>query len=283
MFGNYTAQGGVGVFVDTLQTYSYFVIPETYYGHIFFFNQDGSGFLDKTVTSKLTALNLGEPLLVARTSNDNLLVCTNNLSGSLYKMDHAGNLLARNSKTVVLSSNETPISLLCDYNDNVTLVTTKKQYVFDSLFNLKTSTNNTIPISSATAFSYDVTTGGLTAVTVPNVLDVQFDGLSAWSINTAGSLCLNSIPLNTNTQLPNLTGTGLIPKALSATNVQIDPYGNIWVLAGTNVVYVYNPITPDSSYYFNVGGDYSHPQKHLSFINVYDRTTSTFELSLIHI
>jgi hypothetical protein len=278
MFGNYTAQGGVGVFIDTLHTYPYFIIPETTYGHLLFFNQNGLGFLDKTVSSQLSTLSLGQPALLARTSNDNLVVCSTNLSGCLYKMDHAGNILAQNDTSVVLSTNETPIGLLCDYDDNITLTTTLSTYVFDSLFTLIHSFANPVSENSATAFSYNSSTGDLSAVTVSNVLDLKFAGLSAWSIDAAsGNLHINNIPLNTNTLLPNLTSSGLDASNLLGTNLQIDPNGNIWVLAGTNIVYVYNPHTPSSSYWFVVGEDYNHPQKQLSFINVYNRATATNE------
>ena len=92
LVGNYTSTGGVGVFIDTLSSYPYFVIPETGYGHMLYINEQFSPFLDKSL--QLTVSLTASPQLICLDSDNNLFVCNVDSSHKINKFDHTGKLLA---------------------------------------------------------------------------------------------------------------------------------------------------------------------------------------------
>lgn len=267
--GNYSAKGGFGIFVDTLKTYPFFVIPETKYGHLIFLNQKSQGFLDKVVTSQLSAQTLKIPELITLDSNDCVYVCSDGDTPSLYKMDHGGNILAK--RNISLSADEVPISLMWDpIADNITLTTTKSIRKYSQLITPISQTTKVLNLSSgyaASAFSYNSTLGTYSLSTVANALDLTFIEDTSWSI------------LNDNNIYKN--GQMFLSASGGATNLQVDPNGNLWVLHGNNNVSVFDPTVEEPFqpplFSFTVGTDIYRSEKHLSFINTYDRTTLTDE------
>ncbi len=263
LIGNYSAKGGFGVFVDTQKTFPYFVIPEVKYGHLFFFNQDVQGFLDKVVISQLSGQSLKIPSLVAMDSNECVYVCSDSELPVLYKMDHGGNLLAK--VDVPVSSDEELVSLMYDpIKDEVLLTTTKAIYEYSQLLIEIRRTNKPLTLSSnyvSSAFSYDTTLGTYSLSTIPNTIDLKFIENDEWTILTDNNVYKN--------------GEMFLTFEDEATNLQIDPKGRLWVLHGTNNVSVFDPSGfpfQDPSLTFTVGSDTRHEQKHISFINVYDRS-----------
>ena len=271
LFGNYSTKGGFGVFVDTLKTYPYFVIPETTYGHLIYLNQESQGFLDKVVTSQLSSNNLHIPTLITMSSNDTLFVCssaTSTSSANLYKVDHVGNILA----STTLPGNDTLISLMCDQGSDIFLTTSTGVSSFDNTLQPISSVHATLPSIAASAFSYNLSALSSALVTMPNVLDLKFIEEDAWYISADNNVYKNeTMFLSADFQdLP-----------LKATNLQVDPNGNLWVLHGNNNVSVYDPnglSFQDPSLTFTVGTDFNtHTEKHISFIHKYDRSTLTSE------
>lgn len=273
LFGNFSARGGFGVFVDTLKTYPYFVIPETTYGHLLLINQESQGFLDKVVVSELSALDLRIPSIASIDSEDCVVVCSLSSTTSedpiLYKLDHVGNLLAKTTVDISLSAGEFPVSLLIDAKDNVILTTNQTIYTYDSVLTLSAQQTQILTLPSnkaASAFTYDIANGTYELVTVPNAIDVKYIQDTEWAIFVDGILYKDKVPF------------------LSAdngfTNLQIDPNGRIWTLHGNNNVSVYDPnglAFQNPLFSFTVGADYPHEKKHLSFINTYNRSKLTNE------
>lgn len=91
LVGNYTNKGGYGIFIDTLSSYPFFVIPETGYGHLLFVNEKLQPFLDKSVHP--TVLLTATPSFVAINSNNEVLTIEVNKFHKLKKFDHTGVLL----------------------------------------------------------------------------------------------------------------------------------------------------------------------------------------------
>jgi hypothetical protein len=274
LVGNYSTRGGFGIFVDTLKTFPFFVIPETTFGHLIFLNQDGQGFLDKVVISQLSSQSLFIPKLLTVDMNDCLFVCSEGQTPSLYKMDHGGNLLA--SRTLGLSNDETVVSLAWDeINKHLLVTTTYAMSSFNqNLIHIGLSSNNLSPSSgyAASAFTYNTSLSTHSLVTIPNALDLKFIEDVSWYI-------LDDLYVYKNDQL------FLAPEG-GATNLHIAPDGNIWILHGTNNVSVYDPnvgIFGAPLFSFTVGTDTYHSVKHISFINQYDRATlSTQWVSVIY-
>jgi len=265
LYGNYSAKGGFGIFVDTLQTYPYFLIPETTYGHLIFTNQESQGFLDKVVVSQLSSLSLHIPALVAIDSNDCSVVCSDGNSPSVYKLDHAGNLLGK--ANLSLSANETLVSLNCDPNDNIILTTNLAVYTFDTLLTTnQVSYNNISTQNAASAFTYSTLSGTAVLVTVPDALDVKYIQDVQWAVLSDGNVYKN--------------GTMFLTADGGITNIHVDPNGKLWVLNGTNNVSVFDPtgsMFQAPLFTFTVGTDFVHPRKHLSFIRIYNRSTTSFK------
>jgi len=272
LVGNVSEQGGFGVFVDTLSSYPYFVIPETSYGHILFVNQDTKGFLDKVISTRISGINnINVPRLVALDSNDSVYVCTASLTGNLFKLDIAGNVLAKS--TSVFAIEETPISLLCDRDDNIILVTTVGTYTFDSQLNLKEyATEQRFETNTVCTFKYNISDDSSTLVIKQNVIDVKYIESTEWSIENDGHLYKNG-------SLFNFIVDG-------GTNLQVDPYNRLWVLHGNNKVSIYDStVAPyqDPIKSFTVGTDFARTNKNVSFIRKYNRSTLSFEwLSIIY-
>ena len=91
LVGNYTSKGGYGVFVDTLSTYPFFVIPETGYGHLLLVNEKFEPFLDKSLHP--TVLLTATPSFVAVNSDHEIITIEVNKFHKIKKLDHTGTVL----------------------------------------------------------------------------------------------------------------------------------------------------------------------------------------------
>ena len=270
ILGNFSSQGGVGVFIDTLETYPFITIPETTYGHVLMINQDGYGFMDKTLQKNFSPVN---PVCFAVDSNDHVLVCNNDTAGVIYKMDHAGKILRSTKNISDLStlfafslSGELPKQVLCGRNDDFYVVTSNTVYVFDNNLQLKQTVPQPIKANTIAAFSYDSKLDTDELVLTPDVKDVKFIESTKWSIGLDGKLYKDSELFET------FIG--------EATTFSVAPDGNIWVLHGTNRISVLNPsLAPGNSVIklFAVGTDVTRTaaKKNVSFIKKYNRLTNT--------
>jgi hypothetical protein len=249
LIGNYSANGGFGISVETNKTYPFFVIPEINYGHLIFINQEFTGYIDKP-----TPVNLRGGF-VAIDSNNNSIYCS--LSGNVYKTDHLGNVLATNN--ISFLSSEAFISLVCDGNDNVNITTSNAVYVLDNTltFSLSTSQFNLNNASSAFTQGNDTQ-----LITLSGALDLKYIEKDQYAILTDGNLYKNRTIF--------LSADG------GFTNLQVDPNNMLWLLHGTNNVSVFDPngiAFQQPSLSFTVGTDSVHSNKYFSFINIYNRDT----------
>lgn len=255
-------KGGYGVFYNNLNYNPYFVVPETYYGHLFYFNQEGNIY-----TEKNNQLVLGEPAnfaFVSVNSNAEILsVDTIKRRGVRY--NHIGEVITttKDLSGDLFQMNGDVTNFILSGNDDSIFFTTLSTYVFDKDLLLKTVTPNTTGYSEQIAFN---TEGNL--VRELSCLDIKFDTYNQkWTISDTGILKCNDITL---TDIPsNIEGTN--------TNLAIDPENNLWVLADVNKIYKINVINKTIIDTYEVGVLASDPDsKNISFINVYDRQNNAF-------
>ncbi len=271
--GNFSSSSGIGVFVDSLSSYPLFAIPETNYGHVLIVNENGVGVTD-TLT-KFTSLEEAKtPKFVCVDTNHNIIICHNDNTGTIYKIDHLGTIL-RSSKTNDFGFVETelPLGIFCGQNNDIWVITTERIYQFDTNFSLKSTTLKQTNSTSVFAISSNSATDQYGFVFDENSIDIKFDEQTKWSISKT------DFNLYKNNEL-------FYQFLNDASSFQIDPMGRLWVLHGNNDLTVLNPSFTDETDKFvfktDLGTNTAHSIKHISFINHYNRTTQTFEwLSLI--
>lgn len=268
LIGNFSSKGGIGLFLDTLSSYPFFVIPETGYGHLLFVNEKLNQFLDKSVqlTTSLTAT----PHLIGIDSDHNVIVCNSDSSRLINKYDNAGEVLA----TATLPSlTEDLKQLICGPNDTFVVITDRARYTYDTnLVLTKTTFWNTTPTTIA-AYAYDEELGSSELISFDGVNDSKFIGMTHW--------CLSAADGNLYRRSPDMEGYQLVGQFdENATDFGIDPYDRLWVLHGTNNVSVYSSQATSLTsplFTFTVGKNVTHEKKNISFICTYDRVTNTRE------
>lgn len=271
--GNYTSNGGVGLFIDDLRSYPIFVIPETYYGHVLVVNENGVGVNDSlTRFAELTANEA--PKFVCVDSDFNIIICHNDNTGTAYKIDHFGTMLKMSTTNFSAATNEVPVKLVCGLDNDIFIITTHRIYHFDTNFVLKNATNRSTPPTTVIAISSIANTGTYGFAFDTNSTDVKFDQQTKWSLGK------NDYNLYKNGNIFHTFSNK--PLAL-----QIDPNSRIWVLHGNNDVTVLNTSfaneTEKIAFRIDIGLNVSRTsQRYISFINHYDRSLQTHEwLALI--
>ena len=255
-------KGGYGVFYNNLNYNPYFVVPETYYGHLFYFNQEGNVYTEKN--NQLVLGELANFAFVNVNSNAEILgVDTIKRRGVKY--NHIGETITttKDLSGGLFQMNGDVTNFILSGNDDSIFFTTLSTYVFDKDLLLKTVTSNTTGYSEQIAFNTD----GI-LVRELSCLDIKFDPYNQkWIISDTGLLKCNGVAL---TGIPsNTEGTN--------TNLAIDPENNLWVLADVNKIYKINVISKAIIDTYEVGVLASDPDaKNISFINVYDRQSNTF-------
>lgn len=269
LIGNYTSKGGYGIFIETLSSYPFFIIPETGYGHLLYINEKYNQFLDKSVqyNTQLTAT----PKLIGMDSENNVIVCFDDDSRFITKYDNVGEILKSSS---IPSNGEKLLQLLCGPDDIYTVITTKRRFTFDTDLNLiKDFVWNSS--NSVTAYAYNPSTNFLELVSYENVLDSKFIETTNFLISADGNLYKKREEDSTH---------NLIAKLNTATTFAIDPYNRIWVMHGNNDVSVYDSSVNNTSgflFTFSAGENISYENKNISFICAYDRETNTREWNCV--
>lgn len=273
LFGNYTSKGGFGVFIDTLSSFPFFVIPETSYGHLLFVNEKYNQFLDKSVqyNTQLTAT----PKLIGIDSEQHVIVCFDDDSRYITKYDNVGEVLNYASIPEIRGVNNIPIQgnnliqLLCGPNNTYTVVTGNRRFTYNSDLEL-IDTVIWNSLSSVYSYAYDPQTDFLELVPLDNVLDSKFIETTNFAILQDGKVYKKrpqDASYNLISNLPN-----------KATTFAIDPYNRLWVLHGFNEISVLDSSvnTPTAALFKFSAGSYSnHENKNISFICAYDRSTNT--------
>lgn len=272
--GNYSSGGGYGLFIEAFNTYPFIVIPENYYGHLLFINQDGRGFTDKMAQTTSIAC---DPRLFLVNSDYHVIVCNKDDSGTIQKMDHTGKILAStkniNDPSLLFSFstiNEMPQQILGAESDTFYISTNKAIYKFDSELKLLQTIAWSVTPSTKMAIKYNTVTGTHSLIIKDQVAEVKYVEENEWSISSVdGHLYLNSM-------LYELFYD-------EATNFSIDPLNRIWVLHGTNKLTIIDAETSQTVKVVDVGTNQAHSQKSITFLKKYDRTTSEYEWNcLIH-
>ena len=273
LVGNYSTNGGVGVFIDTLSSYPFFVIPETSHGHMLYVNEQGNGFLDHNLS--ITASLTSTPQFVAIDSDHNVIVCNSDKSKRLTKLDHTGNILL---KTNLPNVKENIMQIICDQADGVIVITNKNHYLFDKQFNLTTATARPTLSTTIASFAYDSKTNFSELNVAYNVFDSKYIETTNWCISAADGNLYRKLPDQINHEL-------FTEFKDTATTFNIDPYNRIWVLHGNNNVSIVNttldPLS-DKIATFVAGANTSlQTNKNISFFCSYSRTTQEREWKAI--
>lgn len=275
LVGNYTSKGGFGIFIDTLSSFPFFVIPETGYGHLLFVNEKLNPFLDQSVqyNTQLTAT----PKLIGIDSEQNVIACFDDDSRYITKYNNVGEILNFGYIPEIRDLNKVPIEgnqliqLLCGVDDTYVVVTGNRRYTYTTDLEL-IDTVNWNSLSSVHSYAYDPSTNFLELIPVENVLDSKFIGTTSFVLSTDGKLYKKSISNENYILIGNLSTPG--------TTFGIDPYDRIWVLHGLNEVSIFDSTAnnvSDPIHKFSVGEYSKYDTKNISFICSYDRNTKSRE------
>lgn len=258
-------QGGFGVFYNNLNYNPFFVISENYYGHIFYFNQEGQFYTEKNV--QITLGNPVNPKIVCINLNSEV-VSMDATSRRIIKYNHTGDVLAlsRDQEGGLLQLNGAPLLMALSGNNDCIVFTDTNKYIFDQDLILKSVISE--PHNSSERIAFDIN-GNL--ITELSCIDLKFDSYNQkWAVKQDNLLYCDNILVS----LPVST----------VTNIAVDPEDNIWVLGDSNTVVKINPITKIVLKTFEVGvlANISD-HKNISFIKQYNRATNSFTwYSFIH-
>lgn len=265
LVGNFSSNGGYGLFIDTLSSYPFFVIPETYYGHLLYANEAFNPYKDVPLFAAII------PQSVSFDSDGNVIGCElTEGTLKLLRFDNVGKVLTKYESSDHID--DFLVQLICSQDDTVIVITSKARYTFDINFNLK----NTLKWESSkltVAAHALLDNGKVELISTDNVYDSKFIGTTQW--------CLSA------TNNPNTNGdvwvkyAGDIGYSLYAeyevgdvaTALAVDPYNRLWVAHGNNKISVYDstyePLS-DSLFDRAIGKDVPYTQRNISFICVYE-------------
>ena len=275
LVGNFSSKGGVGVFIDSLSSFPLFVVPETFYGHVLIVNEDGVAITDK-LTKGSALEQASSPKFICIDTNNHIIVCADDNTGTIYKINHLGMILATTKSLSGFGFDEDdfPVSIFCAKLNDIIVATKKYVYTFDTNLQLRSQQSKSTDTSLVFALSSDSTTNQYGLVSDSNSVDIKFVEQTKWSINkTDFNLYKNDVLF--------------YEFSTPASNLQIDPLGRIWVLHGTNDVSILDPNFANETdklvQKIDIGTNTSHFQKTISFMQTYDRMAQTFEwVALIH-
>lgn len=273
LVGNLTSRGGYGLFLQSLSSFPFFVIPETGYGHLLYINEGANGFLDKSL--KLTPSVSATPELVAIDFNNNVIVVNNDGSSTINKYDNAGRLIEssrlKTPRFSYLTPNETPLQLICGSNDTFDVITNYATYTFDAYLNNVAVLVRGASPTTVGAYEYQVETGEYDLLFINGVKDAKFIQQQLWALSATDGNLYRKNPNEDYVLFADLEDVG--------TNIGIDPFDRIWVLHGTNNISVFNSyneqLLDKPLLRLDVGEDKPQERKNINFFCAYDRTTNT--------
>ena len=260
--------GGYGVFYNNLRYYPFFVVPESFYGHLFYFNQEGLNYYDQSLqpfaTNTPEQSGVSQPVQVGINGNNEVIVLDAGAVDSFYKVNHIGDILAvpKKPNNAAYLVRGVPKLLAIDGNNNNHIVTTFGTYIFDQnliFVNVLSGANDKYKEGDQIAFDLNGT-----LQKEPNCIDFKYDNNNKkWVIKADGNLYCNEVLLSS---LPITDGT----------NIAIDPENNLWLLYGYNNVIKIDTNTLQPIKYFTIGtADSISDEKNISFIYSYDRLKQT--------
>lgn len=267
--GNYSSNGGYGIFLQNLNSYPFFVLPETKYGHVLFVNEGLNGYLDQSVQQIPKV-----PAAAAYTAidfNQHVVVCIEDNSGVIYKLDNAGKIIASSKETKIpfnyIHRTEVPIQLLIGRNNTIVIRTNKIIYTFDEHLNVVSRQQITTSKQDVAAFRYNTALDFDELNIAYNVKDSKFIESTQWLISADGNV-YRKYETGGYELFYDFKGT--------ATNLNIDPLNRVWVMYDNNSIAVFDStVAALNSPIFktSVGQNITHPIKNLNFFCQFDTTT----------
>jgi len=274
--GNFSTGGGYGLFIHTLSSYPFFVIPETRYGHLLYINEETTSYLDKSLQF-FSGTTEGYPELHCVDMDHNVILCNSDNTGTIYKLDNIGEILCSTKSSQVpftFKSDEFPAELLCSLNGDIIVRTNKNLYTFDSNLTLKQELTFPKPLSAVSSFRYKKNTSFYELDTMEDVYDSKFIETTQWFTSIYNGFLYKKEEGAISDQVFHVFND-------VATNFAIDPYERLWVLHGNNKLSILDstvkPFTSDPLLTTDIGKDIEHVQKNISFVCRYDRATNTRE------
>lgn len=256
--------GGFGVYYNNLKYYPYFVVPESFYGHLFYFNQEGFNYNDKSLQPTSTIggpqiSGISTPIQVAINSNNETLVLDTGNVNIVYRLNHVGDILSitnyGDGKAFLIKGN--PHLMALDGNNNCYVVTTIGTYIFDDTLTFVSLASS---LSSDKYFNGDQIAFNTDGVLVkePKCIDIKYDNFNQkWVIKEDGDLYYND------NKILSLQGGG--------TNLAVDPENNLWVLYGANNIIKINTSNLQLVQSFTIGNQDVKDAKNINFIYTYLR------------
>lgn len=265
IIGNFTEKGGIGIFIDNLNSFPYFVVPETGYGHLLYFNENRQGFLDKS--TQLTPILSCTPGLVAVDMNHHVISWNTDYSGVLFKFDNTGQVL----QSTTLPLNETNIArqLICGPNNSIVAITSNAHYYYDEYLVLQNIVPHTSSEHTVSSYSYNSTDGSCELISLDNVFDSKFIETTNWCISADGNLYTKAEE--------ELEHKLVLTFDDIATEFAVDPMERLWILHGNNKCTIYDIKTNTKSEFFEIGVNAPHARKNITFIYEQNRTNKTQE------
>lgn len=256
LIGN-LGRGGLGVFYNNLYYNPIYVIPENTYGHLFYVNQEGTVYTEKNIQSTL-GIPL-DPAFVGVNSNAQIVV-TDITNNRLVKYNHLGDILtfSKDLSGNLLSIEGIPKLFALSGEDISLVITTSGTYIYNKDLLLTQTINQPYGYKEQITFDYE---GNL--VRELSCLDVKVDTYNQkWVLKEDKNVYCDGVQLS-----------GVIP---NCTNLAIDPENNLWVLAGSNIVYKVNTKNKNIIDTFEIGVQTPNINiKNIGFIKSYNRNTNS--------
>jgi len=252
--------GGFSLCYNNLNCNPYFVVPETTYGHLYYFNQENEIYTERNIKPTSLSENI-TPISININSNLETIVLDSN--NRLIKYNHLGDILTspKNTNGENVAIIGTPKQSIIDKDDNTIVVTTSGTYIFDKDLIFKESTPDFY--KDLELLSFDIN-GNL--IRELSCVDIKHDlNNNKWHIKTDHRLYYNN---ELYTELENET----------ILTIGIDPNNNLWAVTSSDKIFIINILTSKISNIFSVGisrNDVNN-KKNISFINTYDRSANTF-------
>lgn len=233
LVGNYTSKGGYGIFIDTLSSYPFFVIPETAYGHLLYVNEKFEPFLDRSVHP--TVLLTATPSFVALNSDHEVITIEVNKFHKIKKFDHTGAILKEvsleSAQTYIPKTYQEKIGSRWLKNESLNFISKLETSVDFSIWTA-INTDNKVTVSLDTGVTWQ------TVDKFENCVDVAIshngiiqsaitEGGGVWTSTNSGETW--NLTTNTNANLSGLT----------LTSIAMSHSGQIQAVAGYNTnIYV---------------------------------------------
>jgi len=258
-------KGGYSVMYNNLNYNPFYVVPESTYGHLLYFNQDNNNYYDQNLGASL--IQISTPVYTSINSNSEVIVLDSNNS-LLSKYDHQGSATtySKYSTGDIFYLPGTAKQLAIDGNNNTIVVTTSGTYIFDQSLTYQTSSSTTY-----TPFSEVIFDANGNIQTIQNCLAAIYDkDNTLWTIEASGDL-YRTLPGEDKALYLDLPVT-------TTARLAIDPYNNLWIVNYSSDIIKLNLDTLTTT---NISIGTTQPNdstnfKNISFINTYDRLTNSF-------